>query len=404
MFEQNPSKWTPEFFDRMRQMGDPYADKVIASVYAESQLPAVNKLLASLIRNDQPVSEELPEKVRQFFEETAVLPPWADKDLIRIGEGLFAEYSLIAFSILGCASLPECYSGAIGAKVLNLTGQLEDHINRRIVETFFMVVYALTKGGLGPKGQGIRTTQKVRMMHASIRHLIMSEETVPATTSRFFSFAVLLCNTRWNTKTHGYPINQETMGLTYLTFSYVILRSLNKLGVTIEKERENAYFHTWNVIGHILGVDETFFCNNMQDAETLWNLILPRLQQASPEGTRLTDVLMRYMGDQIKQSSFMGKVMPYRHIPKWLTRELVGEETADLLGIQWGFGDKVGMWLTAACIHALGITEKDIYGGLKFGHKVAEWVFRKLAKAEHTRIGDRPSFVIPDQLRQQLEE
>jgi len=403
MFEENPAKWTPEFFEQMRQKGDPYADKVIASVYAESQLEAVNKLLVSLIQNDQPVSEELPPIVREYFEKTAVLPPWADMDLIREGECLFMEYSLIAFSILGCASLPECYSGAIGAKVLNLTGQLEDHINRRIIETFFMVIYVLTEGGLGPKGKGVRTTQKVRLMHASIRHLILSDEPLPPRRSGFLTFADILCRTHWDTRTLGYPINQETMGLTYLTFSYVIIRSLNKLGVTIEKERENAYFHTWNVIGTILGVDETFFCNNMEDAETLWNLILPRLQESSPEGIRLTDVLMRYMGDQIKGASFLGKILPYRQIPKWLTRELIGKKTSKLLGIKWSLGDQMGMWLTASCMHMLGITEKELYGGLDFSHKLAKWVFRKLASVEHERIGDRPAFQIPDHLKRQLE-
>jgi hypothetical protein len=41
----------------------------------------------------------------------------------------------MAFSVLGCASLPIGYAVPLAAKVLGFTQQLEKHAKRRLVET-----------------------------------------------------------------------------------------------------------------------------------------------------------------------------------------------------------------------------------------------------------------------------
>lgn len=405
MFEDNPGKWTNEFFDEMRSIGEAYGDQVVDAIFEDGDVAKVNAVLNSLIKNDQLVPEDLPQVVHDYFENTAILPDWADMDLINQGEELFVNYSLMAFSILGCASLPVCYSGAIGAKVLGITGELEDHVNRRVIETFFMVVYVMSEGGLAKGGRGIRAAQKVRLMHAAIRHLILTDFTHPTIAeSPLANMASTLADVlglqTWNLKKDGYPINQETMGFTYLTFSYVILRSMQIMKIKLSKAEKDAYFHCWNVVGHIMGVDERFYCNNMEDAEKLWNLVYPRLRASSPEGIELTRVLMNYMGEQIKSSAPFGSILPYKQIPRWLTRELVGRETAKIIGIRWHLGDFLGMAVTYVIMFFLGWFESKTYSGKAFGHRVAEWVFRKLIKAEFERIGERPEFEIPDHLQE----
>ena len=399
MFEDNRAKWTDDYFDRMRNTGDPPADQIVEAIFAKGEVHAVNRTLVALTQNDQELPESLPSEVHEYFAQTAKLPDWADPNLIKLGEDLFTDYGMMAFSILGCASLPECYSCALGAKVLSLTSQLEDHINRRIVETFLMVVDVMTEGGLAAGGKGIRSAQKVRLMHASIRHLILHRQAADESREKPKTFADVLGQVNWNAEKDGYPINQETMGLTLLSFSYAILRSLAILGVKVEKERQDAYFHCWNVIGHIMGVDPAFYVDTMADGETLWQLLYRRMHQASPEGRHLNDDLMNYLGSQIKSGIPLGWLMPANHIPRWLTRKLVGVESAEILGIHWGFLDRVGTWVLSISMFLLGFIEKDIYQDLPKGHRVAEWLFRELAQSEMKRGGSRPPYQIQDSLR-----
>ena len=65
-------------------------------------------------------------------------------------------------------------------------------------------------GALDAGGAGIRSAQKVRLMHDAVRHLILEHGWDPAL---------------------GLPINQEDQLGTLLTFSAVILDGLRKLGL-----------------------------------------------------------------------------------------------------------------------------------------------------------------------------
>ena len=87
---------------------------------------------------------------------------------------MFLRYGLTSFGILACASLPECYVLRDVAAVLGTTQRLDAHARRRIFETAMMVLAVMAEGGLAPGGGGIRVVQKVRLMHAAVRYLILS--------------------------------------------------------------------------------------------------------------------------------------------------------------------------------------------------------------------------------------
>lgn len=395
MFEGNPDKWTTEFLDKMRHTSDPYADKVIDDIFEHHEVETVNKVLVALINNDQELPEDLPPQVKEFFERTGKLPEWADHKQIEVGQNLFLEFSMIAFSVLGGGSLPECYSGAIGARVLGITGQLEHHVDRRILETIIMVIDVMSPGGLEHNGKGIRASQKVRLMHAAIRHLITAESA--AANGPVKSFADVLHRIDWDDEIYGVPLNQETKGFTYLTFTYVILRSLEELDIKVAPERQKAFFHCWNIICHIMGVDHRFFVTNMEHAKQLWQLIQPRLCEKSEDGQRLTQALLDFMTRQIN-NTFFGRLLPSRHIPRWLVREFVSKKTFRVLGIKWSWLDQIGLWITMALMFFFGLFDRKTYGGKAYDHRIATWIFKGFSAVEHKRIGNRPPFRIPDHL------
>lgn len=77
--------------DRMRQLGDLTADRVIAALFDSQQAEAVNRLMATLARSDEPVPAGLPAVARAYFEETAALPAFADPAQLAIAARMFAR-------------------------------------------------------------------------------------------------------------------------------------------------------------------------------------------------------------------------------------------------------------------------------------------------------------------------
>jgi hypothetical protein len=234
-------KWTPGFFNGMRQMGDSLADHTIQVLFEEHGVEAVSHVLEGLITNDQPLpakparlSARADKAWRDYFARSAILPRWARPALIKKGEQVYMEHGMMGFSILGCASLPEAYATDYAAKVLGITQQLERHVRRRIYETTQFVIDVMSGGGLQPRGKGIRAAQKVRLMHAAIRHLIRTVPQASAINAQPRTLAQALLKSRWP-KRYGTPIHQAAMSMAVLSFSYIVLRSLRKLGVRLHR-------------------------------------------------------------------------------------------------------------------------------------------------------------------------
>ncbi|MBK8044673.1 MAG: DUF2236 domain-containing protein [Haliscomenobacter sp.] len=71
------------------------------------------------------------------------------------------------------------------------------------METAQFVIDVLSPGGLSPAGKGVRSAQKVRLIHASIRHFLKQRG--------------------WDTEDLGEPLNQEDKAGTLMAFSALLL-------------------------------------------------------------------------------------------------------------------------------------------------------------------------------------
>src|SRR3984957_4973046 len=169
------SRWADALLDRMRQLGDPVADTPVAAVLERGGVDAVNTIMRTLVRVDQPMPEELPDELRAYLAEALPLPEWADMATIERGQQIFETWGVLITLCLFCASLPASYAAADGVKVLYLTARLDTDARRRGMETGQFLIDVLTVGGLDDEhGKGRRTIQRVRLMHAAVRHLIMA--------------------------------------------------------------------------------------------------------------------------------------------------------------------------------------------------------------------------------------
>ena len=162
------------FLDSMREVCDPLADDAVGQLFSAGDVKAVNGLMRTLVENDQPPPEALPPVIRDYLQKSEGLPTWADPAKIKVGEEVFWRLGPEAIANLLCYSLPFCYAARKGVQVLALTSRLYTNPTRRVIETAQMVVDVLRPGGLAPAGNGVRTAQKVRLMHAGVRHQIVS--------------------------------------------------------------------------------------------------------------------------------------------------------------------------------------------------------------------------------------
>ena len=130
---------------------------------------------------------------------------------------------------------------------------------------------------------------------------------------------------KWK-KEWGLPINQEDMAGTYLAFSFIILRGLRKIGRVIYPESALAYQHLWNVIGHMLGLNEALIPSNLKQAYQLTTAIEKRHFKASSAGQSLTKALLDSYTEQIPVNLPNGYLNTYM-------RYVLGDQVADLLNL-----------------------------------------------------------------------
>ncbi len=306
---QTHGRWTSGALEALRAVCDRPADDVAEQIYEDGDIAAINATLSAILDNDDPIPPGLPPLARDFFDATDDLPSWADPAKIRRAQELFAEDGIYITFGFFCSSLPQSYCAAHGAGVLTETGALLDRVPQRIFETAQFLFDVLDVGGLDPKGRGIRSAQRVRLMHAAVRRLLRH-------------------HVRWDAARLGEPINQEDLVGTLMTFSVVTYEAARRLGVTWSREEAEAWIHHWNVVGHFLGIDHASLPTGLDDAQDLMEAIRQHQWRRSKKGERLAGALVAFM-----QELFTRDVALLDGLSPTLIRHLAGDHCADLLGI-----------------------------------------------------------------------
>lgn len=329
------------FLDRMRQTQDPSADAVAEVVCQRGEERAIAERIKNrqMWDDDGEPSRELPPEIRAYMKKASTLPGWRDDKAIKEAESFFLLYGLASATLLACASLPECYVMKHGTEVLAYTKFLQVDPTRRIRETAQMVMDVMCPRGLEPGGRGVRATMKVRVMHAIVRYKILQDKTSRANPQDEAVRAQF-----------GRPINQEDMAYTLMTFSYVVIRGFQTMGYRMTEAQRDAYVHCWNVVGFLMGIREELLPARFDDARELFTVIQRRQHGRSEAGEKLTAALIRSLEDAIPGRT-------HDPFPAALTRRLVGDATADSLGIarstaftRFRLGALLRMWAVTASV------------------------------------------------------
>jgi ER-bound oxygenase mpaB/B'/Rubber oxygenase, catalytic domain len=153
-------------------------------------------------------------------------------------------------------------------------------------------------------------------MHAIVRHMLMNDPRAVANPSDPALKA-----------SFGLPINQEDMVYTLMTFSYVVIEGFRSMGYQMTDRQREGYIHCWNVVGYLMGIREELLPASFAEASQLFEAIQRRQHGQSEAGRKLTAALLEAVQDALPGDHHDPLVAA-------LARKLVGDATADTLGIQ----------------------------------------------------------------------
>lgn len=310
------STWTTELLNQKRLLADPLADEAVAAIVSEKGPKEAGRLFHLLITNIDLPLDELASPIQDYLAATNQLSAKTDWEQIRLANELFIDHGPKFLLFLYYKSLPLLYLNAKGAVVLERTSRLMHQgadisiFTRRVAETGQFLLDVMTPGHLQPGRAGIRAIQKVRLIHASVRHFMPKGE--------------------WDTAQLGLPINQEDLAQTLMTFGISPVDTLAQFGLTESDNRLWAYVYTWNRIGELLGIDADLLPGSLDEARQLLQTILQRQATKSTAGQALAGALIQ----------FAKKVLPadFERAPELLMTHMIGRDYAAQLGVNTNTG------------------------------------------------------------------
>ncbi len=329
--------WPAARFDAMRAEGDLLADAAIAVIMSEPRSDLAVEVRAALAGETRHGTGPSADDCRRYLsagqpaaeqEHSLFLPDWVDGAALDRAETFMAQHGARYSFVLLFLSLPILYGWAIGgAQTLAMTGQLADKFGRRVSETLRFVVSVIREGGLSPAGDGIATTLKVRLMHASIRYY--ARRAVCPTGDNYW-------RAEW-----GEPINQEQLVATMLSFCTLAVDGMRKLGIAVTDQEDRDLMMLWRAVGWILGIRAENMPTEPAEGRLVWDRCVERNFGPTGAAKLLTDRHIDFI------ASFGGDTMfatAFRDIDAALMRYLIGSRiAAGMLGVPWpGWR---GMWV-----------------------------------------------------------
>ncbi|MEU3861495.1 oxygenase MpaB family protein [Streptomyces sp. NPDC028722] len=318
--------YTEASLDALRRTGDELADATVATLFTRGEVGKFNTLMRYVSTAGAPLPDGLPDVAREYLAATSVPPAWVDWGEMERARLFFIDNNVHISTALSFASMPACYVVPHVARLLSATHSLQ-YPSKRMAETGQFTVYLMQPDAFEAGSRFVPAAQKVRLLHASIRHHLEREN-------------------RWDTQAWGTPICQEDLIGGQLFFSLLVLDSLHRLGVHMTTEGAEAYYYAWRVVGAMLGVDQDAVPKTLEDARVFLDLYMIRHMGPSEEGARLTRQLID-LYEEVVPGTFFDPVVSA------LIRHLVGDTCADWLRVPRTRWDV----LVKAVPHLLGVLE-----------------------------------------------
>lgn len=302
-------QWMKTALRQWRRVGDEEADLVVQAAIEANAHHRVSQAFKDMVKNSDPVPAGLGDDVAQWLGGGAQLPQWVEMEKVEMAQALFQRAGWGVALALFTSSLPQCYAGSDGSRVLIETQGLTEHTRRRILETAQFIFDVLDPDAFTPNGKGFVAIRRIRFIHTMVRYYI-------------------LLRPSWNLEEWGFPINQEDMAGTIMSFSLLVVDALEEMEVEVSEAEKDAWMHLWAAIGELMGVHPTLQARTYADGAGLMQCIRDDQWAASVHGRTLTEQLVESMADYLPVPHDEG-----RKLPEALIRQFSGDRCAEVLGL-----------------------------------------------------------------------
>lgn len=296
---------------------DEAADRLVAA-FAGLPGRAGWRMLDTALRDGLDAVPDAPPELAEFLQDALTPPDWVDLDLVDRGAVAWwragGQLQLLA---LTAGSLAYGYTTSF-ARPLLLTGRLEQMAGRRLGETSLWVLQATRPGALRPGAEGLKSTIRIRLVHALVRRHLAGSDT-------------------WDTANWGEPISVgDTLATGIIGFFTYPIAGLRDLGVDYSDDELEAMTHQWAWISHLMGVPAEYLPKSYAEAVEIADTAAA-IEEVRIEGAdRLVDAL------------FFHGLLPSRFLPGPLAppirrivglafaavaREWMGPERADIVRV-----------------------------------------------------------------------
>ncbi|MFI1225024.1 MULTISPECIES: oxygenase MpaB family protein [unclassified Streptomyces] len=363
--------YTEASMNALRQGGDELADATVAALFDRGEVGKFNTLMRYVSTAGASLPDGLPDVAREYLQATSAPPAWVDWGEMERARLFFIDNNVHISTALSFASMPACYVVPHVAKLLSATHGLE-YPSKRMAETGQFTVYLMRPDAFEAGGRFLPAAQKVRLLHASIRHHLLREN-------------------RWDAAALGRPICQEDMIGGQMFFSLLVLDSLHRLGIHMSEEGAQAYYYAWRVVGAMLGVDQEAAPRTLDEARSFLDLYMVRHMGPSEEGAQLTRQLIDLYEEVVPGTLFDPVVSA-------LIRHLTGDTCADWLRVPRTSWDTV----VKAVPRLLGVLET-----IEDRSPLGAWALDRLGhlttvlELSTLTRGRVMHYAIPEQLRQE---
>ncbi|MFI1432401.1 oxygenase MpaB family protein [Streptomyces lydicus] len=298
--------YAEQSLNALRRAGDELADATVATLFERGEVGKFNSLMRYVSTTGQELPDGLPAVARDYLHQTSSPPAWVDWSEMEKARLFFIDNNVHIATALSFASMPACYLVPHVAKLLSATHGLK-YPAKRMAETGQFTVLLMQPDAFEAGSRFLPAAQKVRLLHASIRHHLRREE-------------------RWDVEVLGTPICQEDMIGGQMMFSLQVLDALHRLGIHMSVDGAESYYYAWRVVGAMLGVDQNQVPKNLEEARQFSDLYMTRHMGPSQEGADLTRQLIDLYEDVVPGTLFDPVVSA-------LIRHLIGDTCADWLQV-----------------------------------------------------------------------
>ena len=220
---------------------DDATDPLVASLLEGGQIPAVNTAFGSWVNNGDVLPAGLPANLVTYLQQVNTLPSWASPAKLAAAAQFNKRMSLYLFLLYGLGS--GIMSTVIPREARNVyysAGGAD--MKSRAAKTFTYGYDLSAADAFQPTGHFVVTSNKTRLTHAAVRHLLPQS---PA----------------WHAVTNDQdfrPISNGDILITFHSLGTYVFGKLSGWGIRMSAVEQDAYLHQWQVALHLLGVRDDF--------------------------------------------------------------------------------------------------------------------------------------------------